>query len=300
MHCKRVLLVFVLVASGCGSSREGTVGMVPYFGWESSSVVAHGVRLHYWRTGGEGKPVLIMAHGITDYGLNWADLAAKFEGDYDVIMYDARGHGFSAKPGGPYDLKNHMEDLVGLIKALGIEKPILMGHSMGGSTVMLTAATYPDLPAAVIMEDPPMEEALEKLKPDILEDWKEWVTQQRVTSKQELMKNARTEYHPGWTAFQYDQWAESKHLVDPNVIDILKAPGFGNPREMFPKITAPALILKAEAESEEYKKRHLEAAALLPNGKLIHFQGAGHLIRNDKPAEAERAIRSFLKGLETN
>lgn len=300
MRCKEILLIVVLVVSGCGSSKEVTVEPVPYRDWESNSVVANGIRLHYWRTGGEGKPVLVMAHGITDYGLNWANLAARFEADYDIIMYDARGHGFSAKPGGPYSLATHVEDLVGLVKALGIEKPILMGHSMGGSTVALTAATYPDLPAAVIMEDPPMEEALETLTVDILDDWKGMVAEMNVTSKQELMKNARTKYHPGWTAFQYDQWAESKRLVDPNVIDILKGNGFGDPRAMFPKITAPTLILKAEPEKEEYRKRHLEAAALLPNGKLIHIEGAGHLIRNDKPLEAEREIRHFLDGLKTD
>lgn len=53
---------------------------VPYRNWESNSVMSNGIRLHYWRTVGRQKPVVIMAHGMTDYGLNWATLASKFEG----------------------------------------------------------------------------------------------------------------------------------------------------------------------------------------------------------------------------
>ena len=119
-----LLIPILLLLTGC-ESDSGPVEPVPYANWESNSVMSNGIRIHYWRTGGEGKPVMIMAHGVTDYGLSWASLAAKFQADYDVIMYDARGHGFSEKPEGPYSLTTHVEDLAGLIKALEIDKPIL-------------------------------------------------------------------------------------------------------------------------------------------------------------------------------
>jgi N-formylmaleamate deformylase len=122
-----------LVFAGCKSDSE-QVKPVPYANWESASVKSNGICIHYWCTGGEDKPVMIMAHGVTDYGLSWASLAANFQADYDVIMYDARGHGFSEKHEGPYSLDVHVEDLVGMIKALGINKPILIGHSMGSGT----------------------------------------------------------------------------------------------------------------------------------------------------------------------
>ena len=131
---------------------------------------------------------------------------------------------------------------------------------------------------------------------DILSDWKQWVTSLATTPKAKLMEQAQKEYHPGWTAFEYDHWAESKRLVSPNVINILEGSGFGYPREMFPKITAPTLILKADAE-EEYRKRHLAAAALLPNGKLLHIKGANHLIRHDKPEVMEKEIRAFVSNI---
>jgi pimeloyl-ACP methyl ester carboxylesterase len=291
-----LFMPIALMLTGCESNSR-RVKPVPYANWESNSVKSNGIRIHYWRTGGEDKPVMIMAHGITDYGLSWASLASKFEDDYDIIMYDARGHGFSEKPEGPYSLHAHVEDLAGLIKALKIEKPILIGHSMGCSTVASVAADYPDLPVAIILEDPVFPDALEHLTEDILPNWKAMVEADRKMGKQKLMKVARTVRHPGLSDFEYDHWAESKLLVTPNVIDILHGEGLGEPIKIYPKIIAPTLILKADADKDS-RKEHLKVAGLLPNGKLIHIDGASHLVRKDKPVETERQIRIFLDSLK--
>ena len=69
-------------------------------------------------------------------------------------MFDARGHGLSdpPSPSDPPDVQ--VEDLAGLIKELKLNRPILMGHSMGSSSVARFAARYPDVARAVILEDP--------------------------------------------------------------------------------------------------------------------------------------------------
>jgi pimeloyl-ACP methyl ester carboxylesterase len=291
-----LFMPIILVLSGCESS-SGPVKPVPYANWESNSVESNGIRIHYWRTGGEGKPVMIMAHGVTDYGLSWASLGAKFEADYDVIMYDARGHGFSEKPEGPYSLDTHVEDLVGLIKALGINKPILVGHSMGSGTVALAGATYPDLPRAIIMEDPALAELLKYLVEVNIPEWKKLIEADKAMGKQKLMKLARTRRHPGWSDFEYDHWAEAKLLVSLNVVEVIRDGALREPGKVYPKVTAPTLILKADADTEN-RQKHLKIAELLQNGKLIHIDGATHLVRLDKPTETERQIRIFLDGLK--
>jgi pimeloyl-ACP methyl ester carboxylesterase len=290
-----LFMPIVFVLTGCRSD-SGQVKPVPYANWESASVMSNGIRIHYWRTGGEGKPVMIMAHGVTDYGLSWASLAAKFQADYDVIMYDARGHGFSEKPEGPYSLDAHVEDLIGLIKALKINKPILIGHSMGSGTVALAGATYPDLPRAIIMEDPAIAEMLKFLTEVNISEWKKLIEADKAMGKQKLMKLARSRRHPGWSDFEYDHWAEAKLLVTSNVVDVIRGEGLGKPDKIYPKIMVPTLILKADADKDN-RQKHLKVAELLPNGKLVHIDGATHLVRQDKPAETERQIRIFLDGL---
>ena len=115
--------------------------------------MANGIRLHYWRTGGADKTPLVLAHGSSDDGLCWTNLAKELQDGYDIIMFDARGHGLSDPPtaSDPQDVQ--VEDLAGLIKELKLTKPILMGHSMGSASVAQFATKYPDVARAVILED---------------------------------------------------------------------------------------------------------------------------------------------------
>ncbi len=292
-------LTMVTLLGGCSGAPDQTAPVTPrtHPGWQSAYITSNGIRLHYWRTGAAGKPALVLAHGITDYGLNWTSLAERLEGEYDIVMYDARGHGYSDKPDGPYDLAAHVADLVGLIRALSIEKPVLMGHSMGGGTVALAAATHPDLARAVILEDPAdMLARLQPLGEGIIPDWKKQIRGDRRAGRAKLIDLARKQRHPGWQDRDYELWAESKLLVHPNVVDILHGDGFGDAGVTYPRLRVPTLILKADADAES-RKKHLEIAGLLPKGKLVHIDGAGHVIRNDRPEATEREIRAFLSRL---
>ena len=284
-----------LVVMGC-ESNPPEVRPVPYINWESSSLNSNDIRIHYWRTGGIGKPVIIMAHGITDYGLVFASLAEKLEDDYDIIMYDARGHGFSGKPEGPYGLTTHVEDLMGLIRVLGIQKPILLGHSMGSGIVSLLAATYPDVPRAVILEDPALAGEIDYLTEDVLPEWKKHIEADRAMGKQKLIEEGRTKRHKGWSDFEYDHWAEAKLLVHANVVDVIIGKALAQEDKIYPHITAPVLILKADAD-DQARKKHLMAVSALVNGKIVHIDGATHQVRLDKPNVAEHQIRNFLAGL---
>jgi hypothetical protein len=60
---------------------------------------------------------------VTDDGLCWSPLARLLEGERDVIMVDARGHGRSSAPEGGYDPLTQGRDLAGVIAALGLKKP---------------------------------------------------------------------------------------------------------------------------------------------------------------------------------
>src|SRR5690606_400167 len=109
-------------------------------------------RLHYTRTGG-GKPPVVLAHGFSEDGPVWTALAEELEATYDVIMPDARGHGRSDTADSGLGTADLASDLHGLISALGLVRPAVLGHSMGGMTALALAGLYPDTPGAILVED---------------------------------------------------------------------------------------------------------------------------------------------------
>ena len=269
-------------------------GPQPPAGWTDGYVIANGIRIHYWRTGGS-KPALVLAHGSSDDGLCWTNLAKEFQNDFDIIMFDARGHGLSdpPTPADPQDVQ--VEDLAGLIKELNLNKPILMGHSMGSASVAAFAAKYPDVPRAVILEDPALVRpatppASSQTTP---ESRRATIITRNNTSEVALVEGCMKS-SPKWGRSECEFWAPSKRRHHPNTALINNA---GRPQmsDLFPKIAAPTLILKADAD-DAMKKQNEQVASLLKMGKIVHIKGAGHNVRREGKEETISVLKVFLSG----
>jgi len=258
------------------------------------------IRIHYERTGGD-KPPLIMCHGVTDNGRCMLRLAEHLAPDYDVILVDARGHGKSDAPDTGYSADDHAEDLKGLCESLSLMQPIIYGHSMGARTVSRFAAKYPEIPQAVILEDPvqiipPTESELQQ-RDMWLNQMVEEVQQWKNMTLDEHLGIAQQQAFKDWTEPEQVEWAKSKLQVSPKVFEI----GFsmGQISDDFPKIQCPVLILKADA-AEETKSKEREAAKLIPNVIIFHVSGASHNIRRDDFKATTHYIDEFLRSLQTN
>ena len=108
------------------------------------------MQLHF-REIGEGQPFVIL-HGLFGYSDNWQTHAKKIADYYRVILVDQRNHGHSAwSEDFSYELM--AEDLKELCDQLGLEKMILLGHSMGGNTAMFFTQKYPALVDKLIVVD---------------------------------------------------------------------------------------------------------------------------------------------------
>src|SRR5262245_64773555 len=92
-------------------------------------------------------------------GLCWLRVAKALEGDYDIILPDARGQGRSEGIASGFSTDLLVEDTAALLRGLGLEQPNLLGSSMGGGTAARVAAAYPELVGAVLLEDAPWRRA---------------------------------------------------------------------------------------------------------------------------------------------
>ena len=150
---KNLRILSLLILLSIVSITAQSIGIPD--GWSDAYVYANGIRIHYYHAvPAPGKPVIVMAHGVTDIGLCWTTLTWKLQDDFDIYMVDARGHGLSDPLTPENDREILVEDLAAFVKTMNFEKPILMGHSMGAATVMQIGAKYQDLAKAIIMLDP--------------------------------------------------------------------------------------------------------------------------------------------------
>lgn len=272
--------------------------MVPTH-WTQNDLIVNGASLHYVRTGDGSLPPLVLAHGFSDDGLCWLRTAIDLEASYDVIMPDARGHGRSARvrPGERVDMA---ADLAGLIQALDLRRPIVGGHSMGAMEAFQLGVRYPEIPRALLLEDPPwwQPEPSQAAAPPAEHPMAPWVDNITRLTLDELIAQTRLE-HPGWPEWVIETWCPAKKRVDPNILSILDIQGADWP-ESVPRLTCPTLIVTADAERGGIVTPAIAARArdLNPRCTVAHIPGTGHHIRFEDYETYLQHVQAFLRGLD--
>ena len=272
--------------------------------WSDGYVNANGLRLHYYRTGGN-KSQVVINHGAGDDGLCWTHVVKELERDYDVILPDARGHGKSASGKGDYATQQRVADLAGLIEALKLERPVVGGHSMGADTSMHLAAEYPHLTRGVFLEDPPIVLPGEQLGGgEQVMDPKElgkmmakYMRMFKLMPRFIGLKMARK----GMAAYPDDEiqpWLDSKKRLSFNFLGSMATMlmDLSAPFDIIRKIQSPILLIIGDKEkmsivSPKAAKKAAEANAKL---KFVQLEGASHDIRRTRFDGYMPALKEFL------
>ena len=276
--------------------------------WSEGNVQANGITIHYHRTGDNNKPSILLLHGVTDSGLCWSRVAHELEEGYDVIMTDARGHGRSGGSATEFSLALLADDAAAVIQALHLEKPFVLGHSMGAITAATLAATYPHLVRAIVLEDPPLRD-----KPQFQTNvdkslfqtggeqqnqfgW-QWLFELRALPREERIARGFA-VNPTWVEEEIIPWADSKAELNIDILEpALAAVSNAAPwREVISRIECPILLITGDPERGAIvtPEAAQEAAQLWKHGELVHIIGAGHNIRRDRYDETMAVVRAFL------
>ena len=264
-------------------------------GWSTGNCETNGINIHYTRTGGS-KPPLILLHGLTANGACWTAVAHAIEGDYDVIMPDARGHGKSSVPDYGYRYEDHANDVVGLIEALRLSPPILIGHSMGGMTAAVVASRNPELLRCLILAEPTFlspKIQREVRDSDVADQHRRYLTM----SLDEVVAEARIR-HPERSLDTIELIARARLQTSLSAFDVLTPP---NPdyRQVVSAIEVPSLLVIGGPAGVVSPEVAADLQRLNPRLHVEQIPEAGHGLHYDQPERFAVVVKSFLRSIGT-
>ena len=114
---------------------------------------------------GAGAPPLLFIHGWCCDHTHWREQVIAFHERHRTVAVDLRGHGDSDKPDQDYSINGFVDDIAWLCGKIGLEKPVVVGHSMGGVIGMNLVRKHPYLASALVMVDSPVIPLPEELQP---------------------------------------------------------------------------------------------------------------------------------------
>jgi pimeloyl-ACP methyl ester carboxylesterase len=273
------------------------------------AVPGDGVTLHARDWGGAGR-ALVLLHGLASNARIWDGVAPRLVGaGLRVVALDQRGHGDSEQPGHGYDFASVGRDLEAALAALGLERPLLVGHSWGANVVLQYAADRPGAVAGLALVDGALlavaewagatrEQARERLAPPRfampLAEWlatagrfdpsgsggQDWVRDYlragvEVDDRGVARSRFRFEHHMQVVDALYDQ----------------------RPPELYPLVGCPVLVCVAGDDELAEEKRGAadRAVGLLGSAEVAWFEDAVHDIPLQRPAELAAALANFAK-----
>ena len=279
----------------------------PMRDWEQGRCPADdGTSLRWFRSGGDAPPLLLV-HGFTDNALYFSRAAERLADDWDVVAYDARGHGGSGRAGDRFDDAIRVSDLGGVVNALSLHRPAMVGHSMGASTIALAVAAHPGIARAVVLEDPAWwetptpssdEEAAqqEATRQAGNATWRDWVAWMQQAPREEALAARRSE-SPLWSEEDVALSLDARLDVQLGLFEhfpSIRAPW----RTVVPLIDCPTLLVLGDSAPGGIITPEVAAEASTLNSLITsaHITGAGHAIRYDRFEPFMEAVVAFLAG----
>ncbi len=243
----------------------------------------------YYEVSGSGEPIVFI-HAFSVDRRMWKPQVAEFEGRFQVIRYDLRGHGRSVAPTEPY---TGYDDLRALLDTLGISRATLVGLSAGAELAINFAIAYPDRAARLVLAAPglggyslpPLPWAGPVFEAAAAGDaeraaglWAQTPIMAMRTNRNAaetvtalVMDNLRL-----WT------YRRTEQPLSPAAVDRLA------------EIACPVLVIVGDEDLPHIKEVADLLADRIAGARLVTVAGAGHIVNLDTPRLFNRAVAEFF------
>lgn len=244
---------------------------------------------------GTGEPLLIL-HGFLGMGDNWKTLAKRFSKNFEVHLIDQRNHGRSFHS----DIFNYevlVDDLLNYMEHYKLEKVNVLGHSMGGKTVMLLAVTHPEKVKKLIVAD-----IAPKFYPThhdlILEglDAVDFTKQKTRKEVEEVLKNYISDYGIRQFLLKNVYWKTKDTLGFRFNLPVLleNIDEIGTPLPPLAVFEGETLFLKGENSSYITDDDKILIIAHFPKATIVTVKNAGHWLHAENPDDFYDYVVRFL------
>jgi pimeloyl-ACP methyl ester carboxylesterase len=244
---------------------------------------------------GAGEVSLVFLHYWGGTHRTWNKVVSQLENSFRAVTYDMRGWGKSDSAESGYSIAELANDATSLIQQLGLQKYVLVGHSMGGKVAQLLASRHPVGLVGLILVAPAA---------PIPIHLPEQALQQQIHA-----------YDNRDTVLQTIAFL-SAHAPEPDIVEQIvedSLSGVPDAKLAWPtsailedisskisQIIVPTLVLAGDQDRLDSIEQHRrEIIARIPNARLSIVVDSGHLIPIDQPVELARAIAEFVTKLPT-
>ena len=250
----------------------------------------NGTEIHYEMQGKQGSSWLILSHSLACTTRMWDPQVAAFKDRYCILNYDMRGHGKSAAPAGPNTLDMLADDVLGLMKHLGIERATFMGLSIGGMIGQTLALKAPKLFDKMVLADTGHSQP-----PEAIKQWEERIRIAQTQGMKALVPSTMERWFT--PAFRESPPAKAIAKLIENT-PVAGYIGCGqaimklNTTARLKDIKLPVLAIAGEADPAAPGTKYL--GENIPGAKLVMLKQAGHIANVEQAEKFNQALRDFL------
>jgi N-formylmaleamate deformylase len=249
----------------------------------------NGIKIHFLEYGDSGPDVLLIP-GITSPAITWAFVANRLAETAHVFVRDVRGRGLSdQRPGLGHRLDDYAADAAGLIEALGLSAPVIVGHSMGARVGIRLASRFPQHVGRLVLADPPVSGPGRRPYPLPLQNY--------LTMIEKVERGEALPKPPTFTEAQHR--VRSEWLPTCNKEAVVETHRSFHDEDIFadmPSIRCPTLLLYAELGGTITDGDAKEITSSIVNATSTKLHGVGHMMPWDNLELFLQAFHGFIHG----
>ena len=273
------------------------------------TITAHGLRLHYLDWGGDASVPALALHGFALNCHSWDEVAPALRSRLRLRALDQRGHGRSqwANEMREYTRDHMVRDIEAVVAGLELERPVLIGHSMGGGVAMTFAARHPEQVRALVLVDTGPEvspEGAERVHefvagPYVMDSLDAWVEHTAKyyphRSKDGIRKRLAVslrETPDGMFAKQFDERFTDREYEKERLASHEERQRQG--WEIARRLRCPTLLLHGGDSPVVSLEAAERFAAEVPVARMVSIPGAAHSVAGDQPEAFVAAVSGFF------